>query len=138
VSGPDKLSVIVFSGDFDRVHYALAMAAAAAAVDTPATLFFTMGALRALRRADAGGTPGWAALPGAAARDAELVARGVAGFETLYAACAALGVRFMVCEMGLAAEGLRRADLRDDAPIEEGGLVTFLADASASGAVVFV
>ena len=28
----DKLSVVVFSGDFERVHYALAMAASAAAI----------------------------------------------------------------------------------------------------------
>ena len=40
-----RLAIIVFSGDYDRVHYALAMASAAAAVSRPATLFFTMGAL---------------------------------------------------------------------------------------------
>ena len=39
---PEKLSLVVFSGDFDKVHYALVMASAAAAIDTPVTLFFTM------------------------------------------------------------------------------------------------
>ncbi|SVC25743.1 uncharacterized protein METZ01_LOCUS278597, partial [marine metagenome] len=34
----EKLSIIVFSGSFDRVHYALATAAAAAATNTPVTL----------------------------------------------------------------------------------------------------
>ena len=57
-----RLAIIVFSGDYDRVHYALAMASAAAAVNRPTTLFFTMGALKALRRDSAGGVPGWAAL----------------------------------------------------------------------------
>ena len=42
---PEKLSIVVFSGDFDKIHYALVMASAAAAIDIPATLFFTMGEL---------------------------------------------------------------------------------------------
>jgi len=135
---PDKLSIVVHSGDFERIHYALAMAAAAAAVDRPTTLFFTMAALRALAKAGADGAPGWTALPGAAARDQEFSARGVAGFETLLEACKALGVTLMVCEMGLRASGLERADLRDDLTFREGGIVTFLADASADGAMLFI
>ncbi len=129
-AAPDKLSIVVYSGDPDRVHYALAMAAAAAAIDRPATLFFTMEAIRALAkdaRDDA-----------AAERDAARAARGVATFEDLLAACAALDVRFMVCEMGLRAVGLSAADLREDVTFEEGGLVTFLNDASAAGAMLFI
>ena len=42
------LAVILFSGAFDRVHYALIMAAAGAAIDRPVTLFFTMEACRVL------------------------------------------------------------------------------------------
>ena len=135
---PDKLSIVVFSGDFERVHYALSMAAAAAAINRPTTLFLTMGAIHALgpRRPD--GSPGWTALSGAAARDAEFAERGVATVEELISACAALGVRIMVCEMGLRAVGLVRGDLRQDVKLEEGGIVTFLNDASAHGAVMFV
>ncbi len=132
-AAPDKLSIIVYSGDFGRVHYALAMAAAAAAIDRPVTLFFTMEALRTLAK-DAG----WRGIAGAEARDAAYQARGVATFEELIAACAALDVRFMVCEMGLRAIGLTAAELRDDVAFTEGGLVTFLNDASASGAMVFI
>ena len=50
---PTKLSLVLFSGSYDKVHYALAMAAAALASNTPATLFFTMGAARALLAEDA-------------------------------------------------------------------------------------
>jgi peroxiredoxin family protein len=136
---PDKLSVVVFSGDYRKVHYALAAAAAAAAIDMPATLFFTMGACRALLAADDAGRPGWHALDGdAAATDADHRQRGVAGFEELVESCAALGVRVLVCEMGLRAMALEDAPLRDDLEIEAGGLVTFLNDASASGAMLFV
>jgi peroxiredoxin family protein len=140
---PQKLSVIVFSGDFDKVHYALAMVSAAVAVNMPATVFFTMEAIRALGRADADGTPRWQVLKtgggeAAAQADALYAERGIATFEELLGACRELGARFMVCEMGLRAIGLTTRDLRGDIAYTEGGLVTFLNDARAQGAVVFV
>ncbi|MGE5505816.1 MAG: DsrE family protein [Actinomycetota bacterium] len=141
--GPDKLSIVVFSGDFDRIHYALVMAAAAIASNTPVTVFFTMWAGRALERPLADGRPAWAGLPvsgggNALDMDAQFAARGVACFEDLLSACVALGVTFMVCEMGLKALGMDPDGLRADVPVAKGGVVTFLADASKNGAMVFV
>jgi peroxiredoxin family protein len=131
---PAKLSLIVFSGEFDKVHYALATAAAAAAIDIPATLFFTMQASRAVAADD-----GWHGLAGdPVASDAALRERKLAGFEELLESCQALGVRFLVCTMGLAAIDLDTAELRQDLGIELGGLVTFLNDARADGTVLFV
>ena len=144
-SGPDKLSIVVFSGDFDRIHYALVLASGGAAIGKAVTLFFTMEASRALTRPAADGTPAWRALPVAGggwtdggAMDDAFAARGLATFEELLAACPELGVRFLVCEMGLKAMGLERADLRDDIAFEDGGVVTFVTDASATGAVLFI
>jgi peroxiredoxin family protein len=140
---PGQLSLVLFSGGFDKVHYALAMAAAALASNRSATLFFTMGATRALLAADAEG-PGWRRLHptedglGALAADAHLTGGGMGGFEELLAACVALGATVMVCEMGLKAMGLTLESLRPDVPITPGGLVSFLADAKAGGAVVFI
>jgi Uncharacterized conserved protein len=141
---PARLSIIVFSGDFPRVHYALALASAAAATNMPATLFFTMGAIHALRRADGQGNPGWhrlspgeAGLPPAEGERA-FMAKGVATFSELLSACAELGVAFMVCEMGLRAEGLTAADLRTDIPYVEGGIVSLLAAAGEKGQVLFI
>ena len=62
----------------------------------------------------------------------------MAGFEELLEAARDLGVRLLVCEMGLRAVGMARTDLRADLAVEEGGVVTFLADASRTGAIVFV
>lgn len=141
---PDKLSVVVFSGTFTKVHYALVLASGAAAIGTPATLFFTMDACGALIAPGADGTAGWRVMPSgsdaadAGAADDAFRARGVAGFEDLLAACAELGVRFIVCEMGLRAMGLDAGQLRDDIPLEVAGVVTFLADASADGMSLFV
>ena len=142
-TAPQRLSIIVFAGAYDRVHYALTMAAAALAVNTPATLFFTMGALRALVAGTAG-DDGWRSLRhtedglAPADADAKLIARGLAGFEEMLSSCVTLGAKVMVCEMGLRASGIEAAQLRQDVPMSPGGLVTFLADASKDGAMVFV
>ncbi|MBM3487895.1 MAG: hypothetical protein FJX67_14890 [Alphaproteobacteria bacterium] len=134
------LALIVFSGAYARVHYALAMAAAAIALGRPVTLFFTMEGTRTLLGAGADGRPGWSALDGeatgAAAADLRHVEAGVAGLEELIAACRDLGAVFMVCEMGLRATGIARAALRGDIAITEGGLASFLADAGSQ--IVFV
>lgn len=141
---PDKLSIVVFSGDFPRVHYALAMAGSAVATNLPVTLFFTMGATKALLADGPDGAPGWHALaPGEggvspAARDRAFAQSGVATFAELLEACRDLGAVFMVCEMGLRAMGFAPKDLRGDLPLREGGIVSFLADASATGQIVFV
>jgi len=141
---PDKLSIVVFAGQFDKVHYALVMASAAAAIDTPVTLFFTMEAVRNILKPEADETPSWATqtttmcLETGADMDAGFKENGVADFETLLAACRDLGVRFMVCEMGLRALGLTRDDIRTDLSMEMGGMVTFLNDASKDGSVIFI
>ncbi|MEG3617077.1 DsrE/DsrF/DrsH-like family protein [Magnetovibrio sp. PR-2] len=141
---PDKLSVVVFSGDFDKVHYALVMASAAAATDTDVTLFFTMEAARALLGPDENGAPGWTKQPTTGPFETgqdmnqAFQDRSVAEFETLLQACTQLGVRFMVCEMGLKALDLDRSQLRSDIQFEIGGVVTFLNDASRNGAMLFI
>jgi peroxiredoxin family protein len=73
-----------------------------------------------------------------AAQDAAMAEKGLASFEELLSACVTFMVTFMVCEMGLRAVDLTPADLRDDVPYREGGIVSFLADASATGATLFV
>jgi peroxiredoxin family protein len=146
------LSIIALSGDYEHVHYALATASAARAVGRPVVLFFTQGALRALTR-DAAGHGGWETMPadgqaideayatrglgnaGGAARDARFKDRRVGDFETLLSACVELGVRFIVCEMGLRAQGIDPATLRSDVPFETAGIVTLL-DATPSGAQI--
>ena len=141
---PQKLSVVVFSGKFDRVHYALVMASAAAAIDTPVTLFFTMEAVRNILKPEADGQPTWGTqtttmcLETGADMDAGFKEHGVADFETLLMSCRELGVKFMVCEMGLKAMDLQREDIREDLNIELGGVVTFLNDANKDGSVIFI
>lgn len=125
--GSQGLALIVQAGGYDRVHYALVLASAAAATGRPVTLFFTGRALPALldgkgwRRldfSDDGTSP--------EARDATLAHRGVATMEELLTACAELGVRFLACEMGWRALGLRDVTIRPDLSVETAGVVTLL------------
>lgn len=143
--GPDSLSIVVFSGGYDRVHYALVMASAAAATNRRVTLFFTGRALRALVEEREPGVLGWHDLDAAddgsspVERDRWFAKQGIATFGELLEACVALGVTIMACEMGIKALGLPPGvGLRGDVPVTRSGVVTFLADASPTGASFFL
>ena len=132
---PQRLSIVVYSEKIDKVHYAFAMASAAAAINIPSTLLFTMSAIQAIVETD--GQPGWMSMKTTDGRigaslDKDYRERGIAAFEELIEACSTLGVRIIACEMGLRAMGLSRQDLRNDIEIFDGGLVTFFSDAGDS------
>lgn len=136
---PKKLSIVAASGTFEKVHYALVIATGAAAIGTPVTLFFTMGACSTIMAGD-----GWRALPSeksemsATARDDDFASRGVATMNELIESAVELGITFMVCEMGLRAEGLEDQPMRDGIDITRTGVVTFINDASADGSIIYV
>ncbi len=111
------LGILLLSGAFERAHYALVLAAGAAAMDRRVVLFATNGGLHALCR-------DWSGLTGSEA-DAVLQARGVAGFATLRDALAPLGVGLLACEAGLRAMALPAAALLDE--VEVAGVPSFLA-----------
>ncbi|WP_247893421.1 DsrE family protein [Azospirillum endophyticum] len=145
IGGTAALSIVLFAGGFDRVHYALVMASAAAATNRKVTLFFTGRALRALVHEREPGVLGWHDLDPAddgstpVARDRYFATHGLATFEELLEACVAMGVMMMACEMGLRALGLPPGvPLRPDVPVATGGVVTFLNEAPGGGAMLFV
>ena len=143
MDNPKTLSIIAFSSDFGKIHYALATAAAASATNMSVTIMFTMGAIRAVTM-DSSGVPGWRAFTDAKAKtgcfgqDEINQSKGIAGFEELFTACSSMGVKFLICEMGLKAEGIQAEELRKDIHFEPGGLVTFLNSADAEGNIVFI
>ena len=143
MSKTKTLSIIAFSSDFGKIHYALSTAAAASATNVSVTIMFTMGAIRAVI-ADGSGTPEWEKLTDentnalASVQDKLNQSKGIAGLEELFAACSSMGVKFLVCEMGLKAGGIQAKELRKDMCFEPGGLVTFLNSAENGGNIVFV
>ena len=143
-NGPEKLSIIVYDPHFDKVHYALVIASGAAAIGREVTLFFTMSACQALLKPGPDGRPGWASMPlsnaagDGASWDACYRERNVANFDELLEACISMKVRFLICEMGLRALEISHDELREDVPIEEGGVVTFFTNASHNGSMIFI
>ena len=140
-----RLSLIVFSGDFARVHYAFAMASAAAATDRPVTLFFSGRALRFFLTESDDGTPGWSALDPAEngrtplQRNTELDQDGIGTIEELAQACVELGVSIYRCDMGVKATQLDTEMFRTDIPTRSGGLVSFLSEAEKEDSqIVFI
>ena len=111
-----RLGILLEDGTHARAHYALVVAAGAAAIGREVTLFATNAGCRLLL--DPCPMLG-------DAREAKIVARGVAGIATLLPACAELGVRRIACEAGLKAEGLSALPLA--AGVEVAGVATFLA-----------
>ena len=127
MSGIDRLSLVLHSGDYARMHYALVLASAAAATGKPVTILFAGASVKALART-------WRPPD----EDRRAKALRVAGFEDLLTACRDLGARLLVCETALALAELDPAQLRDDLGLEVAGAVTFLGDTSAGGGLVFV
>ncbi len=134
-----KLSLVVASGVYEKVHYAFVMASGAAAIGIPVTMFFTMGACIAVLDG-----AGWhdltSEVPGMSAkhRDEDFAEKGVASIDELIDSCAELGVTFMVCEMGLRAEGQENRAPRAGLDLKRTGVVTFLDDAAADGSIVYI
>lgn len=132
VGGKGALALILFAGGFDRVHYGLVLASAAAAISRPVTLFFAGRAVRAVLADRADGSPGWHGLDPAddgtspAARDAGFASRGVGTFAELREACVGLGVRFMACEMAVRLLDGPPVGWSPGITVEPGGVVTFL------------
>jgi peroxiredoxin family protein len=127
MSAIDRLSLVIHSGDFSRVHYALVMASAAAAIGKPVTILFAGTSVRLLAKGHV--KPD---------EDHRIKALRVAGFEELLLACRDLGARLLVCETALALCEIKPAQLREDIALEVAGAVTFLNDTSAGGGLVFV
>jgi peroxiredoxin family protein len=124
----DPLGILLLSGAHDRAHYAFVLATGAASVGRPVVIFATNQGCHAL-------LTDWSGL-GDAARDARVMAAGVAGLDELRDAADALGVTLMVCEAGLKAEGLEAAPLYPG--VRVAGVVTFLSDVGAAGQIVAI
>ncbi len=110
------LGVLLLSSAHDRAHYALVMAAGAAALGRAVTLFATNGGCHAL-------CADWSGLDDVG-RDAALRRRGVVGFGELREAAREAGVAFVCCETGLRAEDIAPEALWE--PVLVAGVATFL------------
>ena len=120
-------SLVLHDGAYDRLHYALVMASAAAAIGRRVTLLLAGDAVHLLAKT-------WQP----PAEDATARAKGVAGIEELLDACNELGTRIIVCETALVLADLTTDDLRTDITWESGGFVSYLNAAGDDGQMLFI
>ncbi len=119
------MTLVMMSGEADRIHMALMMGATAAAVGRPVTFFFSKSAIRFLQ------AEGWAALTSANGQtglemDAALIAKGVADSGVLLDGLAALDARFVACETALREHEIDVVTLVTRPAVEISGLADVL------------
>ena len=154
----DRVAIVVFSGDLDRVMAAFVIATGAAAMGQKVSMFFTFWGLGVLKkRKEIAGksffqmmmtamTPGSSQeLPvsrmnyfgmGSMMLRAMMKDQKVNSLEDMIALSKELGVRMIACEMSREVMGIRDSELGDG--LEYGGVGAFLADALVSRTSLFI
>ncbi|MFA0749728.1 MAG: hypothetical protein SLRJCFUN_000131 [Candidatus Fervidibacter sp.] len=154
----DRVSIIVFSGDLDKVLPAFIIATGAAAMGMQVSLFFTFWGLNALKnRRDLSGkgfleklfalmmpvgTEGLGVSKmnffgiGAKLLRTLMKRKQVASLEELAQMAREMGVRIIACQMSMDVLGITKDELWDG--IEVGGVAAFLADATKSKVTLFI
>ncbi|HLA80372.1 MAG TPA: DsrE/DsrF/DrsH-like family protein [Thermoleophilia bacterium] len=157
----NRVCMVVFSGDLDKVLAALTMATGAAAMGTDVCLFFTFWATPVLRRAHSGHVD----RPVIDRVLGRMLPRGTKGLklsrmnmgglgtamikrrmrEKQFASCDELlemaresGVRIRVCDMSMDLLGIRMDELIDYPGLEQCGVATFMEAALDSCVTLFV
>jgi len=154
-----KISIVCFSGDFDKMLAAYTIATGAAATNREVTMFFTFWGLNALKKKQ-GHSPlgkdflsrafnflmgGKRNLPlsrlnffGASPKlmSGMMKKNNVASLDELMEAASALGIRFYACEMSMHILGVTKDDLIDDVQ-EVVGVATFLNE-SEDAHIIFI
>ena len=157
----DNLSMVVMSGDLDRILAAFIIATGASAMYEKVTMFFTFWAIPALRdpkkaapskdlmgRAFAKMLPKGAPalglsqmnMGGMGPRMIKWLMRkhNVLGLEELLRRAADAGVQIFICQMSMDLMGFKMEEMIDDPNLKLAGVATFLAEAGTSKVSLFI
>ena len=157
----NKLSMVVFSGDLDKVLAAFVIATGAVAMGMDVVMFFTFWGTPVLRdkkkkagRKDVMGKMFGAMLPtgtgdvklsnmnmggmGTAMMKSLMKKKNVASLEEMLELAEELGVRIYVCEMSMDLMGFQREEFIDYKDLGFAGVATFLQEAANSKVQLFI
>ncbi len=157
--GPGAVTIVVFSGELDKVMASFVIANGARAMGMDVAMFFTFWGINALRKPE--GAPvekdlmetmfgfmmprGAEKLPlskmnmaglGTAMMKHVMSSKKVASLPELIESAKASGVRFVACTMSMDVMGIKKEELIDG--VEEGGVATYLEFASRSTINLFI
>jgi peroxiredoxin family protein len=154
---PEKVSIIVFSGDMDKVMAAFIIANGAAAFDMKVTMFFTFWGLKAIQKGNATGTSVMGKMLGVMNRGGldrlgpsrlnmggmgrwmfkkMMKKRSITTLPELVRQAREQGVRLIACDMSMTVMEIKKDDLIDG--VEIGGVATYVAEASESKFSLFI
>ena len=154
----DKATIVVFSGDMDKVFAAFIIATGCAAAGMDTTLFFTFWGLNAIRKDTLTGKGFMAKMLGLLNRGGlnrlppskfnfggagrwmfkkMMDDKGVTSLEELRETMLALDVHLLACEMSMKVMEIDREDLIDDVE-NVVGVATFVKEAAGSAIQLFI
>ena len=151
----NKLAMVVFSGELDKVLAALVIATGAVAMGMEVVMFFTFWGTPVLRDKnktvggkDIMGNMFGAMLPkgasdvklsqmnmggmGTAMMKSLMKKKNVASLEEMFSLAEELGVRIVICEMSMDLMGFKREEMIEYQNLEFGGVAKFLEEAGTS------
>ncbi|MFA5312490.1 MAG: DsrE/DsrF/DrsH-like family protein [Methanomassiliicoccales archaeon] len=137
----DKATIIVHSGDMDKIYSALIVGSGALSMGMDASLFFTFWGLQRLKKD--GLEKGPLSKMNMFGLGKWMVKRrmekaGVAKLETLIKDFRELGGKVIACEMTMEVMGVKKEDLRTDWIDEFGAVGTYISEARTSAITLFI
>jgi len=157
-STPRKASIIVFSGDMDKVFAAFSIATTAAAMGMEASMFFTFWGLKAIQKGNLTGRGLFGRMMGLMNRGGidrigpsrfnfggmgrwmfkkMMKDKGATSLPELRQTAIELGVKLLGCHMSMAVMEISREDLIDEVS-DVVGAATMVAEASQSDITLFI
>jgi peroxiredoxin family protein len=137
----EKATIIVHSGDFDKLYSALIVGNGALAMGMEATLYFTFWGLQRLKKGqldkgplskmNLGGLGKWMI-------KRRMQKKNVASLEKLLSDFVELGGKIMACDMTMDIMGVTREDLRDDLIGEYCSVGSYIQEARDSTITLFI
>jgi len=155
----DEKTIVVFSGDFDRVMAAFVIATGAASMGRKVNMFFTFWGLNALRKSNGRGrgkdflSKMFGAMMPRGVKKMKISKLNMGGVGTLLmkhimkkkhvdslpdllSQAQKMGVKLIACQMTMDVMGIQKEELIDD--VDLGGVANFLADTDRSNASLFI
>jgi len=137
----DRTTIVVASGDMDRLYSALIIANGSLAMGMDVSLYFTFWGLERLKKSGLNKGPlskmHMLGL-GKAFMNWRMKKANVASLDRLMADFRDLGGRIIACEMTMEIMGIRQEDMREDLIDEYGAVGTYIRDARESNITLLV
>ena len=137
----DKATIIVHSGDMDKVYSALIIANGALAMGMEASLYFTFWGLQRLKKEGLDKGPlSKMNMLGLGKRMVKwkMKKAGVVSLERLLQDFKELGGKILACDMTMEIMGIRKEDLRDDLISDYCAVGTYINEARESSVTLFI